>query len=69
MQSWPQLRKAFEDGIKAALLDGKDVRATLADIEREWNRILSDAPPVSIEVVPMPPPVERNAHQPQMGHR
>jgi putative chitobiose transport system substrate-binding protein len=54
MQSWPQLRKSFEDGIKAALLDGKDVHATLAAIERDWNRILSDAPPVQIDVVPMP---------------
>ena len=57
MQTWPQLRKAFEDGIKSALLDGKDVSATLADIEQEWNLILSNAPPVAIEVVPMPAPV------------
>ncbi len=60
MQTWPMLRKSFEDGIKPALLDGNDVRATLADIERDWNRILSDAPPVDISVVPMPAPVRRD---------
>jgi len=54
MQTWPLLRKSFEDGIKAALLDGKDVRTTLASIEQDWDRILSDAPPVDIGVVPMP---------------
>lgn len=60
MQTWPQLRKSFEDGIKAALLGGKDVRATLAEIEKDWNRILSDAPPVGIDAVPMPAPVARS---------
>src|SRR5687767_13647886 len=59
MQTWPDLRKSFEDGIKPALLDGKDVRATLVDIEKDWNRILSDAPPVAIAVVPMPDKVTR----------
>jgi putative chitobiose transport system substrate-binding protein len=59
MQTWPELRKSFEDGIKSALLDGKDVRATLAEIERDWNRILSDAPPVDMSVVPMPGKVTR----------
>ena len=59
MQAWPELRKSFEDGIKPALLDGKDVRATLELIERDWNRILSDAPPVEISAVPMPEPVDR----------
>jgi putative chitobiose transport system substrate-binding protein len=59
MQMWPELRKRFEDGIKPALLDGKDVRATLAEIERDWNRTLSDAPPVEIGVVPMPQKVMR----------
>jgi putative chitobiose transport system substrate-binding protein len=54
MQSWPQLRKSFEDGIKPALLDGDDVRQTLEAIEKDWNRILSDAPPVSLDVVPVP---------------
>jgi putative chitobiose transport system substrate-binding protein len=59
MQAWPELRKSFEDGIKPALLDGRDVRATLAEIEKDWNRILSDAPPVDISAVPAPEPVDR----------
>lgn len=59
MQSWPELRKSFEDGIKAALLEGLDVRQILEAIEMDWNRILSDAPPVDLNVVPTPQPVER----------
>ena len=59
MQTWPDLRKSFEDGIKPALLDGKSVRATLADIEKDWNRILSDSSPVGIGVVPTPEKVTR----------
>ena len=38
--SWPDLRAAFEEGVKRMLLDGRDVAAGLAEVNREWDRIL-----------------------------
>ncbi len=43
MAIWPDLRRVFEEGIKRALLDGADVRATLAAIDREWDAMLAAA--------------------------
>ena len=44
---WPDMRRVLEDRIKGALLDGRDVSLTLAEIERDWNRILADSPPAT----------------------
>lgn len=52
LSTWPQLRDAFGERIKLALLDGKDVSATLAEIEREWQAILDSAAPASLAAVP-----------------
>jgi cation diffusion facilitator CzcD-associated flavoprotein CzcO len=52
--TWPDLRRAFEDGIKRALLDGADVRKTLGEIQAQWNRILRAGPQERIESVPRP---------------
>ncbi len=52
--AWPDLRRAFDEGIKSALLDGRDVRQTLSDIEEEWNRILDAAIPATLDTVPRP---------------
>lgn len=38
--AWPDLERAFIERIKRALLEGRDVEATLRDIDREWNRML-----------------------------
>lgn len=54
--TWPDLRRSFDEGIKAALLDGRDVRETLVDIETEWNQILNDALPATLDAVPRPAP-------------
>jgi putative chitobiose transport system substrate-binding protein len=54
---WPDLRRAFNEGIKAALLNGEDTRRVLARIEDEWNQILDDALPATIDAVPRPGPV------------
>jgi putative chitobiose transport system substrate-binding protein len=54
--AWPDLRRAFDEGIKSALLDGRDVRETLAAIEREWDRILDAEIPATLDTVPRPEP-------------
>ncbi|MEM6560996.1 MAG: extracellular solute-binding protein [Planctomycetota bacterium] len=37
---WPDLRRAFNDGIKRALLGEADVEAVLAEVDAEWERML-----------------------------
>ena len=37
---WPDLRRAFDDRIQRALLGGAPVEQVLAEIDREWQRIL-----------------------------
>lgn len=61
LETWPDLQRAFNEGIKAALLGGADVRDTLAAIEEDWNRILGAALPATMDAVPRPTPVERRA--------
>lgn len=51
LPAWPELTAAFSEGIKAALLDGRDVAQTLAKMEREWNQILATHPPVDPAVL------------------
>ncbi|MEM1447046.1 MAG: sugar ABC transporter substrate-binding protein [Planctomycetota bacterium] len=52
MAAWPDLRRAFGEGIKRALLDGAEVEATLSKIEQEWDAILAAALPAGAEVLP-----------------
>jgi putative chitobiose transport system substrate-binding protein len=57
LETWPDLRRAFEDGIKRALLDGEDTRAVLLAVENEWARILGAAAPAPYDAIPRPEPV------------
>ncbi len=59
---WPDLRRAFEEGIKPALLDDRDVNDALLDIEAEWNRILNADIPATMDAIPRPAPAERVQH-------
>ncbi len=56
---WPDLRRAFEEGIKSALLDGRDVRRTLREIDAQWRQILQASAPERMDAVPRPGPVRR----------
>ena len=56
--TWPDLRRSFDEGIKSALLDGRDVQETLKDIEAEWNQILDAAIPATLDAVPQPGPAD-----------
>lgn len=67
--AWPDLRRAFNEGIKAALLDNQDVRKTLAQIETEWNQILDDALPATLDAVPRPGPVDTHTQATNTGAR
>ncbi|MCS7034529.1 MAG: extracellular solute-binding protein [Phycisphaerae bacterium] len=48
LAAWPELGRAFEERIKAALLDGADVARTLSQISRDWNRILDSYAPATL---------------------
>ncbi|MEM8875010.1 MAG: extracellular solute-binding protein [Planctomycetota bacterium] len=37
---WPDMRRAFNDGIKRVLLEDTDLAAVLAEVDAEWNRML-----------------------------
>jgi putative chitobiose transport system substrate-binding protein len=50
--AWPDLRRAFEDGIKAALLDGRPVETVLAEVNARWDRMLEAAGPAPVDAVP-----------------
>ncbi|BAM03459.1 ABC transporter substrate-binding protein [Phycisphaera mikurensis] len=52
METWPELRRAFNEGIKRALLGGEPTAGVLASIEAEWNRILAAARPVGPDALP-----------------
>ncbi len=60
LETWPDMRRAFNEMIKRALLSGADVGETLARIEGEWNRLLrTGVRPATMDAVPTPPPVAR----------
>lgn len=67
LECWPTLRLSFNEHIKRALLSNASVERVLADIERDWNNILDEtdrarqragSPPMSIDAVPRPTPLE-----------
>ncbi len=63
LDTWPDLRKMFEEGIKGVLLDNHDLRQTLKEINGQWNRKLKAAAPATMQSVPRPAkvdPVERD---------
>jgi putative chitobiose transport system substrate-binding protein len=58
LETWPELRRAFDEGIKAALLEGADVRSTLAGIESDWDRLMAGQVAVTMDAVPTPEPID-----------
>jgi putative chitobiose transport system substrate-binding protein len=56
VSAWPDMRIAFNEGIKRVLLNGQDVQTALEQIEREWNALLRAAPPATLDTVPTPEP-------------
>lgn len=70
LECWPTLRRSFNEHIKRALLSDIPVERVLADIERDWNRILDEtdvareragSPKMSIDAIPRPDPVSAEA--------
>ncbi len=58
LSAWPDMRRVFEDRIKRCLLQGADVRETLAEIEREWNVLLNVSEYAPADAVPTPTRLE-----------
>lgn len=63
LETWPDLRKIFEEGFKRVLLDNADLRQTLEEINRDWDRKLSASAPTSLKSVPRPEKVEPVARE------
>lgn len=61
LDCWPDLRRSFEEGMKRILLDDRDLDEGLRDIESEWDRILLEATPGTMDAIPRPEPVRRRA--------
>lgn len=53
LATWPALTGVFQEKMKIALTDGRDVKQTLMEINEEWNRILDENLPATIEAVDM----------------
>lgn len=65
IETWPDLRRVFDDEMKHVLLDGADLSASLRKIDREWNRLLDEAAPATMSSVPTPapaPPASQGLH-------
>lgn len=53
---WPDMRLAFNEGMKRILLNRAEVRQTLAEVEQQWDALLSASPKASLDTVPRPEP-------------
>ncbi len=52
IEPWPAMRRVFNESIKAALLEGREVETTLGEIQIRWNQLLDAARPVGLEALP-----------------
>ncbi len=52
IEPWPAMRRVFNENIKAALLEGREVETTLGEIQTRWNQLLDAAKPVGLEALP-----------------
>ncbi|MBS0198619.1 MAG: extracellular solute-binding protein [Planctomycetes bacterium] len=63
LETWPDLRRAFEDEFKRVLLGERDLRPALVEIDRLWRGILAAAPRATMDAIPRPsvvaPPARR----------
>jgi len=66
LETWPDLRRAFEDEFKRVLLDGVELEAALRRIDVQWGRILRAAPPATADALPSRTPANHagNANVP-----
>jgi ABC-type glycerol-3-phosphate transport system substrate-binding protein len=54
LETWPNLRRTFEDGIKTVLLDRAPLAGVLVSIQNNWNTLLAEAAPATLASVPSP---------------
>lgn len=56
LAAWPDMRLAFNEGMKRILLGGEDVRAVLEAIDEQWDTLLATQPPATLDTIPRPEP-------------
>lgn len=56
LAAWPDMRLAFNEGMKRILLGGEDVRAVLQAIDNQWDALLAAQPPATLDTIPRPEP-------------
>jgi putative chitobiose transport system substrate-binding protein len=58
LETWPDLRRAFQEEFKRVMTDGRDVGEAMGRVEREWDVLLKSAPRATLRSVPRPGRVE-----------
>ena len=65
LDTWPDLRRSFEEEFKQVLLDNQPLEAAMTRVSRSWNSLLDAAAPAGIDCVPSParvdPPIWRTS--------
>ena len=56
LECWPDLRRAFEDGFKKVLLDGRPLAKMLKETSAEWDRIVATSNG-DMSAIPRPEPL------------
>ena len=54
LDTWPDLRRGFEEEFKRVLLDNEPLEAAMTRVARTWNSLLDAAAPAGIDCVPSP---------------
>lgn len=67
LESWPEMRRSFEEAIQGALLDGRDVEEVLEALNERWNRMLLAQRPATMADIPTPRPYASNSAKPSTG--
>lgn len=57
LETWPNLRRIFEDEFKQVLLDDRPLASAVVTIQREWNKQLAESSAARISSVPTPAPI------------
>ncbi len=57
LSAWPDMRLAFNEGMTRMLLNKADVKATLMQVDKQWNALLRASPAATLDAIPRPEPV------------
>lgn len=54
LETWPDLRRSFQEEFKRVMTDGRPVADAMGRVEREWDVLLKSAPRATLRSVPRP---------------